>query len=87
MAALDLLGRRWCLRVIWELRDERCLSFRDLQAACEGLSPSVLNKRLAELRAADVVEHAGGYCLTERGRALMSALRPLHDWAESWGRD
>jgi DNA-binding transcriptional ArsR family regulator len=48
-------GRHWALRVIWELRDEP-LSFRSLQERCEGMSSSVLNQRLQELRAAGIVE-------------------------------
>ena len=27
---------------------------------------------------------AGGYRLTEHGRALMTALEPLQDWADDW---
>jgi len=87
MAALDLLGRRWCLRVIWELRGDRVLKFRELQSACSAISPTVLNRRLAELREADIVEHNGGYRLTERGRALLEALRPLNNWANDWMPD
>lgn len=84
MALLDLLGRRWALRVLWELRGERVLTFRELQAACDGVSPTVLNRRLAELRDAGVVTHEDGYRLTRRGRSLMSALAPLQDWAQDW---
>src|SRR3954447_26692687 len=65
MALLDLLGRRWALRVIWELR-EGPLQFRTLQERCAGMSSSVLNQRLHELRTAEVVELAdGGYQLTD----------------------
>src|SRR6185436_20644032 len=48
MAALDLLGRRWTLRILWELRDGP-VGFRDLQARCDAMSPSVLHQRLNEL--------------------------------------
>lgn len=84
MALLDLLGRRWALRVIWELRAER-LRFRALQEACE-VSPSVLNTRLAELRAAGVVDldPEAGYGLSDEGRELMRRLRPLDEWARRW---
>lgn len=82
MAALDLLGRRWALRVIWELRGDRVLTFRSLRAACDDISPTVLNNRLSELREHGIVEHDGGYRLTERGRDLLSALAPLSGWAE-----
>ena len=85
MAALDLLGRRWALRVLWELR-EGALSFRGLQQRCDGVSPSVLNARLAELREAGVLaSHAGeGYVLTRAGVALLAALAPLDAWAKNW---
>jgi DNA-binding HxlR family transcriptional regulator len=84
MALLDLLGRRWALRVIWELRDQP-LAFRALQQRCAGMSSSVLNQRLRELRAADVVEVGpDGYRLTDEGRLLLAAYRPLDAWAERW---
>jgi DNA-binding HxlR family transcriptional regulator len=84
MALLDLLGRRWALRTIWELRDGPLL-FRALQARCAGMSSSVLNQRLRELRAAGVVDAgAGGYRLTEDGRRLIELFGPLDDWAERW---
>ena len=84
MALLDLLGRRWALRVIWELREDPLL-FRTLQERCEGMSSSVLNQRLHELRAAGIVELAdGGYSLTAEGRRLIEAYGPLDAWAERW---
>jgi DNA-binding HxlR family transcriptional regulator len=88
MALLDLLGRRWALRVLWELRDGRPLTFRGLQARCGGISSSVLNDRLRELREASIVatDPAGGYQLSADGRALLDALAPLDAWAKRWGR-
>ena len=84
MALLDLLGRRWALRVIWELRDGP-LSFRQAQVRCGHLSSSVLNDRLAELRAAGIVEAtAEGYRLTDEGRELLALYPPLDAWAERW---
>ncbi|HXO07042.1 MAG TPA: helix-turn-helix domain-containing protein [Solirubrobacteraceae bacterium] len=88
MAVLDLLGRRWALRVLWELRDEQPLTFRELQARCGGISSSVLNDRLRELREAAIVatDPATGYHLSGDGRELLEALAPLDDWAKRWGR-
>jgi DNA-binding HxlR family transcriptional regulator len=86
MAVLDLLGRRWALRVIWELR-ETTLTFRTLQDRCDSMSPSVLNQRLAELREAGVIEVVdSGYRLTAAGKRLFDALMPLNDWAQGWAR-
>lgn len=86
MVLLDLLGRRMTLRVLWELRGDAPLTFRVLQEAAE-TNPSVLNARLAELRAAQLVVHAGGgYVLTPMGRELLTVLMPLHAWAGRWAK-
>jgi DNA-binding HxlR family transcriptional regulator len=86
MALLDLLGRRWALRVIWELR-EGPLSFRQAQARCGKISSSVLNDRLAELRAAGIVEAtADGYRLTDEGGELLALYPPLDAWAQRWAQ-
>lgn len=88
MALLDLLGRRWCLRVLWELREER-LSFRALRARCEDVSPTALNQRLKDLREAGLVDlvEGSGYGLSERGQDLVAHILPLHRFAENWARD
>jgi DNA-binding HxlR family transcriptional regulator len=87
MALLDLLGRRWALRLVWELREGR-QTFRALQERCSGVSPTVLNRRLGELREAGIVarEDPTGYALTAEGSELLAALAPLHGWAERWAR-
>ncbi len=87
MALLDLLGRRWALRIVWELREAR-LTFRALQNACGGVSPTVLNERLKDLRGGQIVDlvESDGYGLTPFGRELRQALRPLTEWAERWAR-
>ena len=58
MALLDLLGRRWTLRIVWELR-EGALTSRALRAACDDASPTILQPRLTELREAGLVELDG----------------------------
>ncbi|WP_020399414.1 winged helix-turn-helix transcriptional regulator [Kordiimonas gwangyangensis] len=85
MAALDLLGRRWTLRIIWELRDG-AVGFRDLQARCENMSPSVLSTRLGELATAKVVaaDDDRRWALTDHGEKLIKSLGPLNKWAEDW---
>jgi DNA-binding HxlR family transcriptional regulator len=85
MALLDLLGRRWALRVIWELREEPVPTFRELQARCGGVSSSVLADRLRELSEAGLTRHAGdGYALTAAGRDLLARLALLEEWAAAW---
>jgi DNA-binding HxlR family transcriptional regulator len=85
MAALDLLGRRWSLRVLWELR-QGPLGFRALQAACDAMSSSVLRDRLRELGDAGLVRQDAddAYGLTPLGADLRRSLAPLTRWAERW---
>ena len=87
MALLDLLGRRWTLRIIWELRDGS-LTSRALRAACDDASPTVMQARLSELREAALVEllSGDGYRLTPLGRELMESFQPLHRFAGRWSR-
>src|SRR5262245_36848546 len=74
MALLDLLGRRWALRVLWELRHGPA-TFRELRDRCDRVSPTVLNDRLIELRGAEIVELTDdGYRTTSHGAALLAAL-------------
>src|SRR3569833_1548487 len=77
MVLLDLLGRRWSLRILWELRDEP-LTSRALRTACDDASPTVLQARLTELREAGFVElgDSGGYGLTPLGRELRVMVVP-----------
>jgi len=86
MALLDLLGRRWTLRLVWELRDRPC-RFRDLQDMT-GASPTIVNTRLAELRDARLVtlDDDAGYRLTPLGQELLRLMLPLHQWADKWAK-
>jgi DNA-binding HxlR family transcriptional regulator len=85
MVLLDLLGRRWTLRILWELR-EATLTSRALRQACDDASPTVLQARLSDLRQAGFVElvPAGGYRLTEWGKELHGSFLPLHKFADRW---
>ncbi|MFZ0041922.1 MAG: helix-turn-helix domain-containing protein [Solirubrobacteraceae bacterium] len=88
MALFDLVGRRWTLRIIWELHQAPApLTFRALREACGAISSSVLTRRLGELDDALIVEHTGsGYALTETGEQLVVSLAPVLSWSEEWSR-
>ncbi len=85
MALLDLLGRRWTLRILWEMGEES-VGFRALQDRCDGMSPSVLSQRLMELQEARIVQQneEADYTLTQDGITLLQSLAPLNDWALHW---
>ena len=86
MVLLDLLGRRWTLRIVWELREE-ARRFRELQDLI-GASPTIVNTRLAELRKAKLVwlDEDAGYRLTALGQELLRLFLPLHVWSEKWAK-
>lgn len=83
MRVLDVLGRRWSLRALWELRDGP-RTFRALRQACDDVSPSSLNQRLAELRALGVVALGeAGYDLTATGIELGRIMVALSRWSDA----
>ena len=86
MMLLDLLGQRWTLRVLWELRDGR-LTFRQLQERCDQVSPTSLNNRLKQLRESQIIDHNdNGYGFTELGQNLGDQLLELSHWSKKWAK-
>lgn len=80
--ALAIAGRRWALRIVWELRVGP-LNFRALRSACGDISPSVLQDRLHELRDLGLVEKIPqlGYRLSTNGERLFQVLAQLEKWS------
>ena len=87
MVLLDLIGRRWTLRIIWELRGE-ALTSRALREKCDDISPTVLQARVSELRQAGflALDKPGGYRLTPIGRELLDSTNALYHFAERWAK-
>ncbi len=84
MALLDVLGQRWTLRLLWEL-GHGSATFRVLRARCEDVSPTLLNKRMKELRELALIELGdNGFTLTDLGMALVGKLGSLDSWANDW---
>ncbi|WP_211599489.1 winged helix-turn-helix transcriptional regulator [Gordonia araii] len=85
MAAFDLLGRRWMLRILWEMR-RGSVRFSEFRDRIPEASPTTISQRLDELVAARIVNQGrSGYRLTKHGAGLLLALGPLELWAQSWG--
>src|ERR1700759_5694844 len=77
IAFFGFVCRRWALRILWELNGGP-QRFRALQSACSA-SPSVINQRLRELKAWNLIAPSSeGYCLTRSGPGLLQLLLPLH---------
>lgn len=87
MALFDLLGRTWAMGVLWQMQDGPH-TFRELQEKCESISPSILNSRIKDLREAEIAERTiEGYQLTERGKKLITIIRPFGEWALNWAKE
>ena len=74
------------MRIIWELGKTN-LSSRTLAARCGGVSPTVLHRRLRELRSATLVhlQDGRGYALTDGGLAILDVLRGMEVWSTTPG--
>ena len=86
-AALALVGQRWVPRILYELLDGK-RRFNDLAATVGGCNSRTLRDRLRDLEAEGLVTRHEvtaappwvEYELTDRGRELAEALRPLASW-------
>ncbi|MBH0775345.1 winged helix-turn-helix transcriptional regulator [Nocardia bovistercoris] len=85
LAAIELLGRPWTLRVLWEL-EPAPLGFLELRRRMGQCSSSVLSVRLQQLQAADLVVKTPAkiYELTLAGTELGTALTSVWDWSRRW---
>ncbi len=84
MVLLDVLGKRWTLRILWELTQGPA-TFRELQRRCDGISPTIVNDRVRELRELGfVTREAEGYGLTPIGHDLAQQFVNLEAWANRW---
>lgn len=92
--SLDRVGDRWTLLIVREvLLGDR--TFRDLQTALSGISPSLLTQRLAKLAADGLVvrneapkrSKSVEYRLTDAGRSLEPVIIELIRWGSRWMLD
>ena len=86
MQLLDLLGRRWTLRVLWELRSGDPIPYAALREASTGCRRACSRPGCASWWTRDLVERdpSGAYSLTRDGVRLLEHLGPLDDFAKRW---
>jgi len=82
---IDILGKKWVLRILWELKEGPC-TFRELQSRCGDLSPTIINTRIKDLCATHLVFKSpdSGYNLSQHGSELIELFYPLNDFANRW---
>jgi len=86
---LDLIGDRWTLLVVRDLRRFRTVRFKNLAESRERIPTNLLADRLRRLEQAGIVEKSAyqqrpvryEYRLTARGIDLLPVLREMAGWA------
>jgi DNA-binding HxlR family transcriptional regulator len=91
--ALDVIGERWSLLILRDLRRYGPMRFQELEQGLPGLAPNTLSARLKTLEAQGIVAtrlyetHPPRYeyFLTDKGQALRPVLKALYAWGEQHG--
>lgn len=93
LLALDSIGGKWKLPIVWFLSQGECVRFNELRRRVTGVTSMMLAKCLRELEAdglvlrtqlAVVPPHVE-YSLTDAARELVPILRRLYAWGEAHG--
>ncbi len=87
--AMDAIGGKWKLIIIWTMSQNGVIRFNELQRKVEGISSLMLSKSLKELEEdCLIIRHQYNeipprveYELTLQGKKLMSAIKPLIKWS------
>jgi len=86
---MRLLGGKWKGSILWHLKDGP-VRFNDLARQLGGASKKMVNQRLREMEAMELVERrvlstrpvAVAYAITGFGRSALDVLDQLRVWAE-----
>lgn len=88
--ALDIIGQKWKLPIMWYLFDNDFTRYNELKRKVKGITNMMLTKSLKELEEHKLIVRIQyetippkvEYALTERGKALLPALNELSIWGE-----
>lgn len=90
--AAEVVTRKWTPLIVRELL-QGSHRFNDLQRGLPGISPTMLSRRLTELRQAGVVRREASrenehpeYHLTRAGEELRPVIEGLGVWGKRWSR-
>lgn len=92
--ALEVVGGKWRLPVVWELSQEPRLRYSELRRRLGSVTNATLSHVLGELESNGVVERRDygeipprvDYSLTESGRNLVPILELLYRWGAAQER-
>lgn len=89
--ALNIIGGKWRLPIIWNLSKEGVLRYNELKRHITGITDMMLTQCLKDLEAHNIVVRKQymvvppkvEYSLTEQGQALIPSLKSLANWGKS----
>ncbi|MFJ3902837.1 winged helix-turn-helix transcriptional regulator [Streptomyces sp. NPDC090025] len=89
--AMEVIGGKWKVLILWALHEHPCRRFGELRRLLPGITEKVLASHLREMEADGVVDRVSydevpprvEYALTPDGARLNAALAPL----AAWGRE
>src|ERR671923_3028917 len=88
----ELLGRRWSLQILKNLKTKEVIRFNELKRSLPGISSTVLSERLLELEREGLVTKKiypevpprVEYSITPQARELEVIIKDLARWANKW---
>lgn len=88
--ALNIIGQKWKIPILWHLADEGTLRYNELKRGVYGITNIMLTKSLQELEAHhlihreqyDTIPPKVEYSLTERGKTLIPLLKEFDAWGQ-----
>jgi len=88
--ALDLIGGKWRLPIIWALSQNETLRYNELKRKIDGITNMMLSQCLKEMEASGLINRQQfmeipprvEYSLTEEGKNLIPALVSLAKWGK-----
>ena len=88
--ALNLIGGKWRLPIIWALYKNGTMRYNELKRSIDGITSMVLTQSLKELELCGIINRVQfmevpprvEYSLTGDGEALIPALKALADWGK-----
>jgi DNA-binding HxlR family transcriptional regulator len=89
-AAIDVMGGKWKVLILWALHADGTLRFGQLRREVPGISERILAIQLREMEKAGLVHREMyhqvppkvEYSLTALGASLGTALIPLGEWGQ-----
>lgn len=89
-AAIDVMGGKWKVLILWALHADGTLRFGQLRREVPGISERILAIQLRDLEKAGLVHRVVHhqvppkveYSLTTFGDSLVTAITPLGEWGE-----